>query len=111
MSVAVVDGGGNLICFEHMDGAPLISTEISQAKAFTALAFKSNTESLAKYAEPGGACFGMETSVARPLAFWGGGAPLLTEDEVVGAVGAGGASPDQDAEVAQTAVGEFQRIS
>src|SRR4030081_1617136 len=36
-NVAVVDDGGNLKAFSRMDGAPILSTEIAQNKAYTAL--------------------------------------------------------------------------
>src|ERR1051326_5552909 len=32
MNIAVVDGGGNLVAFERMDGAQLASVEIAQHK-------------------------------------------------------------------------------
>jgi uncharacterized protein GlcG (DUF336 family) len=35
-NVAVVDDGGNLKAFARMDGAPILSIEISQHKAYTA---------------------------------------------------------------------------
>src|SRR3981189_2587091 len=36
-NVAVVDDGGNLKAFSRMDGAPILSIEIAQNKAYTAL--------------------------------------------------------------------------
>ena len=36
-NVAIIDDGGNLTAFGRMDGAPILSTEIAQNKAFTAL--------------------------------------------------------------------------
>ena len=36
-NVAVVDDGGNLKAFRRMDGAPILSIEIAQNKAYTAL--------------------------------------------------------------------------
>ena len=36
-NVAVLDDGGNLKAFCRMDGAPILSTEIAQNKAYTAL--------------------------------------------------------------------------
>ena len=111
MSVAIVDGGGHLVCFEHMDRAPLISIEMSQAKAFTALAFRSNTDELAQYAQPGGVCYGMETAASRPLVLWGGGEPLAVGDDIVGAIGAGGGTPQEDAAIAAVGVAAFNALA
>jgi uncharacterized protein GlcG (DUF336 family) len=36
-NVAVLDDGGNLKAFSRMDGAPILSIEIAQNKAYTAL--------------------------------------------------------------------------
>src|SRR5260370_36665073 len=36
-NVAILDDGGNLKAFSRMDGAPLLSIEIAQNKAYTAL--------------------------------------------------------------------------
>src|SRR6202030_2908709 len=36
-NVAILDDGGNLKAFGRMDGAPLLSIEIAQNKAYTAL--------------------------------------------------------------------------
>src|SRR5207247_9032098 len=36
-NVAILDDGGNLKAYSRMDGAPLLSIEIAQIKAYTAL--------------------------------------------------------------------------
>jgi len=108
MSIAVVDGGGNLICFEHMDGAKLVSTEIAQAKAYTAVAFQSETAELSQYAQPGGACYAMESTVSRPVVFWAGGLPLMAGEMFIGGIGAGGGSPEEDGATAHAGLAAFE---
>src|SRR5689334_15941209 len=44
MNIAVLDGGGNLVAFERMDGAQLASIEISQHKARAAAKFRRETK-------------------------------------------------------------------
>ena len=36
-NVAILDDGGNLMAFARMDGAPILSIEMAQNKAYTAL--------------------------------------------------------------------------
>ena len=36
-NVAILDDGGNLKAFSRMDGAPILSIEMAQNKAYTAL--------------------------------------------------------------------------
>ena len=53
MNIAVVDGGGNLVAFERMDGAWLGSIDIAQGKAYTARAFDMSTRDLAPLCQSG----------------------------------------------------------
>jgi len=39
MSIAIVDGDGTLKAFSRMDGTPLLSVQIAQDKAYTAISF------------------------------------------------------------------------
>ena len=40
LNVAIVDSGGNLVAFSRMDDAPLLSINIAQNKAYSAVAFR-----------------------------------------------------------------------
>ncbi len=97
-SIAVVDGGRNLLGFIRMDGALLASIEISQGKAFTARSLNMKTGEAMPYVQPGGPLYGMQTSHRdRPLIVFGGGQPITKNGKVVGAVGvAGGTVPDDE---------------
>jgi uncharacterized protein GlcG (DUF336 family) len=103
-SIAIVDGGRELIAFARMDGALLASIEISQGKAYTARSMNMNTADIGPLTQPGQPLFGIETSHARPLITFGGGQPLRVDGEIVGAVGVAGGTVDQDDEVASAAV-------
>lgn len=102
-SVAVIDGGRELLAFARMDGALLASPAISQAKAYTARSLGADTRDVSELAQPGGALFGIHTAhlaVGRSLITFGGGVLVTVDGEVVGAIGVAGGSPDQDHEVA-----------
>lgn len=103
MVIAVVDESGILKAFARMEGTPLMSVEVAQAKAYTAAASGLDTHSLWNFvaAEPQL----LASLPSRPgMAIFGGGLPLVVDGATVGAVGASGGSLDQDALVAAAAV-------
>jgi uncharacterized protein GlcG (DUF336 family) len=102
-SIAIVDGGRNLVAFARMDGALLASIEISQGKAFTARSMNMRTGDIGPLTQPGQPLYGLETSHARSLITFGGGEPLMVGGEVVGAVGVAGGLVPQDEAVAAAA--------
>jgi uncharacterized protein GlcG (DUF336 family) len=103
-SIAVLDAGRELVAFARMDGAPLASVPISQAKAYTARSLNSATRDLNGLTQPGGPLFGLEVShlaAGRALVTFGGGVPITVDGEVIGAIGVAGGTPDQDHEIAE----------
>src|SRR5688500_18748157 len=62
MNIAVVDAGGGLTAFGHMDGAWPGSRDIAINKAYTARAFDMTTEALGKISQPGEMCYGIHAS-------------------------------------------------
>jgi uncharacterized protein GlcG (DUF336 family) len=104
MNIAVVDNGGNLVAFEHMDGAWKGSVDIAINKAFTSAMFVLSTEKLAKKAQPGEPFYGIETSNHGRVMVFPGGIPLKQGDGCVGAVGVSGGDNAQDQAVAEAAV-------
>ena len=110
-TITVVDGGSFPVALARMDGAALASIETSESKARTALLFAAPTNDLAAAVQPGAPLYSIATATRSPLAFVPGGVPLLdSAGRVVGAVGAGGGTPDQDHEVA-TAAAAVVRIA
>ncbi len=104
MNIAVVDAGNNLTAFIRMDGAWLGSIDIAQNKAYTARSFDMPTRDLEPLVQPGQPLFGIEASNQGRLIIFAGGIPLTDGDEVVGAVGVSGGTPDQDHEVCEAGV-------
>ena len=98
-NVAVVDDGGNLKAFGRMDGAPLLGVEGCQRKAFTAL-FGVGTQDLYKAIKDdqslviGLSHFSRATMV-------GGGLPIVVDGEVIGGIGVGGGTVDEDVACSQ----------
>ncbi|MCF3942104.1 GlcG/HbpS family heme-binding protein [Oceanobacillus alkalisoli] len=110
MVISVVDEGGNLIAVHRMDDAWLASVDIAQNKAWTSVALKMPTADLAEATVPHAELYGLNTTNNGRLVLFGGGIPLVENDEVIGAVGASGSAVEHDIQVAQAAVDVFENI-
>jgi len=100
--IAIVDEGCNLLAFVRMDGARVLSIDSATHKAMTA-------------ATTGHPSAGVlpEKALALALATGGrmtglpGGLPLRADGQVVGGIGVGSGTGEQDLEVATAAVAAF----
>src|SRR3979411_1264547 len=93
-NVAILDDGGNLMAFSRMDGAPILSIEMAQNKAYTAL-FGVSTQDFFNFIQGDPSLLAGVPTVAR-VAAWGGGFPIKVNGEVVGAIGLSGAPTVQN---------------
>ena len=73
MCIAVSDESGNLIAFERMDRAKVLSVNLSADKAFTAAVSKRPTHEYNELCQPGSLIFGIHTSSGVRVATVGGG--------------------------------------
>jgi len=96
MNVAIVDNGGNLVAFAHMDGAWKGSVDIEIDKAFISAMFKLATKGLAEKAQPEEPFFGIHVSNHGRVMIFPGGIPLKQDGECVGAVGVSGGDNRED---------------
>ncbi|WP_407359848.1 GlcG/HbpS family heme-binding protein [Microbacterium sp. LBN7] len=103
--ITIVDAGVQPVLVVRQDGAPIAAIDASLSKARTTLYFGGTaTADLAGATAPGGPLFGFEHAVAAPLAFLGGAVPVRdTQGEIIGAVGVGGGTAEQDHAIAVTA--------
>ncbi|MCG8970603.1 MULTISPECIES: GlcG/HbpS family heme-binding protein [Streptomyces] len=104
VSVSVLDAGGHLLAFRRDDRAVLISGETSTRKAYTALQLDTPTADLVDLVRPAGPFHTLPTALDQPLLFIAGGLPLHRDGRVIGAIGVGGGTPEQDHGFATTAV-------
>ncbi len=97
--IAVTDDGGHLLAFARMDGSKVLSIDSATAKARTSASSRVQTGNV--HAE-------VETKLA--LATGGkltnlkGGVPIVIDGQVVGAIGVGSGTGEQDREVALAGV-------
>ena len=95
-NIAVVDNAGHLLCFTRLDGSKFhsIDTAIAKARASASTGMPSGKIPF----EPG-----LMVSIACPENFTNlqGGLPIVIHDTLIGGIGVGSGTPDQDIEVAQ----------
>ena len=98
-NVAVVDDGGNLKAFGRMDGAPILGVEGCQRKAFTAL-FGVGTQDLYGHIKDDQSLVVGLSHFSRATMI-GGGLPIVVDGEVIGGIGVGGGTVDEDVACAE----------
>jgi uncharacterized protein GlcG (DUF336 family) len=93
-NVAILDDGGNLKAFCRMDGAPILSIEIAQNKAYTAL-FGVSSQDFFNFIQRDPSLLAGLPTLAR-VAAYGGGFPIKVNGEIVAAIGVSGAPTVQN---------------
>ena len=109
MCVAVADESGNLVAFERMDGAKVLSVTLAADKALTAAISRKGTHEYNEASHPGNLTFGIYTALGGRFCIVGGGRPVVIGGAVVGAIGCSGGAPEQDMEAAQAGLDHFAK--
>ncbi|MCW5889905.1 MAG: heme-binding protein [bacterium] len=94
--IAVVDAGGNLLAFVRMDGAKVLSQRSATRKAVTAASSRAASGGMPED-------LGAKLAVATDgqLINVRGGLPIVADGHVIGAIGVGSGTQDQDVVVAE----------
>lgn len=108
VAFSAVDAGGNLLYFQRMEGTLLISTKVSQDKAYTASALKCPTCDLADVTKPGDALWSLHNSGDGRIICFGGGYPITVDGKVIGGIGVSGGTAEEDMAVATYALEKMQ---
>jgi len=95
--IAVVDDGGQLILLERLNDTQVASVDVATAKARTAAIFRRPSKEFEDQVRNGRVA-AITLPGATPLQ---GGLPIVVEDQVVGAIGVSGNSPQQDEDIAR----------
>lgn len=99
MGIAVVDAGGRLVAFARMDGAIWGSVYGSQGKAIASAAFGRPSGFFQEMADR--PIFqGIKAGEGDHMILSQGAVPVVKDGEVIGAVGVGGGTGEQDEECA-----------
>ncbi len=99
VAIAIVDDGGYLLGFERMDGAPLISAEVSLGKARTSAMTKRPSKFFEDRVKD------RPAFVTFPAGLLIQGAlPIMHQNECVGAIGVSGVQSHEDEQIALAGV-------
>ncbi|HXZ16978.1 MAG TPA: heme-binding protein [Roseiarcus sp.] len=103
MCIAVSDESGDLKAFHRMDGAPKLSIQLAQDKAFTAASYSMATHAWFDFIKDDPPLLHGITNTPRLVVF-GGGFPIVVRGEMIGAIGVSGGHYSQDMECARAAL-------
>ncbi len=98
LSIAVCDGGGTLLAFNRMAGASAITATVAQGKAAASAGFGRASGTLQADSPVIQAVIAATGGRMLPAQ---GAVPIRQDGELVGAIGASGASSQQDEDCAQ----------
>jgi glc operon protein GlcG len=106
VNIAVVDDGGHLIAFERMDGGRPASIYTAMTKAVTAATLRRESGPLPASAALPDPLFNLSLQNAASasggkITSLYGGIPVVVEGQVIGGVGVGGGTGEQDAVAAR----------
>ena len=112
MNIAVMDEGGHLLSFDRMDGTRPASGYTAITKANTAATFRQPTGPLPVGTSTPDPLLNLSLQIAAQasggkITTLLGGLPIVVDGQVIGGVGVGGGSGEQDALVARAGVQAF----
>lgn len=101
-SIVVLDAGGHVVALHRMEGAHFLTPQIAQGKAYGCAAFGRSGPELAQMGERNPSFVGalVEITGGKFVAAQGA-CPIKIDGKLIGAVGASGATPEQDQQVAE----------
>ena len=105
MSFAVMDPSGHLVALVRMDGAPWISTDVAQGKAWTAAAYGAPSAAQKAKMEPmPNFATAVSTMTHGKFTPQTGAVPVYSDGQLLGALGGSGGTGQQDEDVCAAAV-------
>jgi len=104
-NIAIVDDGGNLMAFARMDGARPASAATALSKAISAATFRQETGPMPAKGEPDVLLsLSLQNASGGKITSLKGGVPIFVDGQIVGAVGVGGGTGEQDVEIAKAGI-------
>ncbi|WP_169979622.1 GlcG/HbpS family heme-binding protein [Tautonia rosea] len=109
VNITVVDDGGHPIAFARMDGARSASSYTSITKAIAAATLRQPTGPVPAGVETPDVLLNVSLQLTASasggtVTTLYGGVPILVDGQIIGGVGVGGATGEQDAEIARAGI-------
>jgi glc operon protein GlcG len=113
VNVAVADDGGHLIALQRMDGARPASLYTAITKASASATLRAPTGPLPVGTKEPDVWLNLSLQIAAgqsggKLTTLKGGVPIIMDGQVIGAVGVGGGSGEQDVEIATAGIAALE---
>ena len=105
---AVMDHGGFLLALERMDGARALTPQICMAKAYTAVVMERPSSMLHQWASGEPVYFNQVARMGhQPVVATQGGIPIKKNGEIIGGLGVGGGTAEDDQKICEEALKEL----
>ncbi|EMR06973.1 cobalamin adenosyltransferase [Bhargavaea cecembensis] len=108
-SIAIVDKAGNLKAFTAQDGAPILSIDIAQNKAFSAAAYNRATHEWYDRLKDDPPLLHGIVHTER-LVIFGGGYPIHLDGECIGGIGVSGGHYTHDMKVCEAGLAVLEEL-
>lgn len=107
ISFAIADADGLPRVYRRFGDALVLSITLVPAKAYTSAVTQTSTEELAKLVVDNAPLQGIQTVDSR-ITLVAGGFPLFHEGKIIGAIGVGGGTKEQDCEIGKYLLKVFE---
>ncbi len=111
ITVSIVDQSGRLILTMRGDGTGFLTPETSRGKATAAAAFGMPTKKMVELQQHNSAFWSALPAFANGILPTTGAVPIIHNDQIIGAVGCGGGTGDQDHECALAAAEALMQLT
>ena len=110
ISFAICDENGLPRVYRRYGEALVLSITLVPGKAYTAAVTQCKTKDVAACAAEGGSLMAIQTNDPK-ITLVAGGYPLFANGKIVGAVGVGGGTEDEDCTIAEYVVSVFEELT
>ena len=110
ISFAICDNNGLPRVYRRYGEALVLSITLVPGKAYTSAVTQCKTKDVAACSAEGGSLMAIQTNDPR-ITLVAGGYPLFVNGKIVGAIGVGGGTVEQDCTIAEYVVSVFEELT
>ena len=110
ISFAICDNNGLPRVYRRYGEALVLSITLVPGKAYTSAVTQCKTKDVAACSAEGGSLMAIQTNDPR-ITLVAGGYPLFVNGKIVGAIGVGGGTEDEDCTIAEYVVSVFEELT